>query len=443
MKVSVGRLPFRFFVRLVFFQTGALFAAYGLSVGLAGEWFVNHPGILFLVLMGFFSVVSVLMLLRIDQSDDWVSLEQGIQQAESEVAQKAQALTREHEELEALMGAISEAIVAVGASGEPLFFNSRFAVLFGGKDFESRRPRIGEIFRAPDVLDAFNGALREGTPKTAEVRLALGTGVERFYSLSVAPLFRALESTSANREEVSGAIGVFYDITELKRAERIRIEFVANVSHELRTPLTAIKGFSDTVAQDFAAARTEDVGFCLSAIQRNVDRLMSLVQDLLDLSALESGVAIEKQWVDTAEITTRVVSPLQALAKSKNQEIKTEFLAKQVFADPGRLEQVLTNLIQNAIKYVQVGGEIKVQWEHLEKSVRLSVLDNGPGIPHESQARLFERFYRVDKARSREQGGTGLGLAIVKHILQRHGGSARVESAPGKGTQFTCEFPSR
>jgi two-component system phosphate regulon sensor histidine kinase PhoR len=233
-------------------------------------------------------------------------------------------------------------------------------------------------------------------------------------------------------------------VTELKRAENIRIEFVANVSHELRTPLTAIKGYTDTLREDVGHGRYDAAGKFLEVISRNVDRLMSLIGDLLDLSSLEShdGKELQKSTINTREITERVVAHLESRRAEKRHTIETRFTVEAVDADPKRLEQVLVNLIENAVKYVPASGKIVVSWESGEQnSVLLKVSDNGPGIPVEHHSRLFERFYRVDPGRSRDSGGTGLGLAIVKHIMQRHGGSVWISSEMGKGTTFICRFP--
>jgi len=230
-------------------------------------------------------------------------------------------------------------------------------------------------------------------------------------------------------------------IVALKKAEKMRIEFVANVSHELRTPLTSIKGYAETLLQDLEDGRSADPDF-LKIILRNSDRLLALINDLLDLSAIESGAdEIHPTELNVKEITDHVIMHVETLAQRKNTRIVTEFLAEHVKADPKRIEQVLTNLIDNAIKYCPPQSEIRVRWTDESKSIVLRVSDNGPGIAEKYLDRLFERFYRLDKGRSREMGGTGLGLSIVKHIMQRHNGSVNAESSLGQGTTFVCRFP--
>ncbi len=368
---------------------------------------------------------------------EWSDLESTLDQIQINLRNKTETLSREREELATLMSAISDAILAVDREGNPLFYNSRFALLFGDRELAKRRPRLGEMFRSPEVLDAFHGALSTMQIQKSEAKLhAAQEPIPRYFSLSVAPLRRA-------NGTAYGAVGIFHEITELKRAEQIRIDFVANVSHELRTPLTSIKGFTDTLKMDLLEGRTDSSEKYLGVITRNVDRLMSLISDLLDLSSLESGTEVGKQPLETRDLTMRVLSGLESMREKKSHQVETSFEAGTVLAQPGRVDQVLTNLLENAMKYVPMGGKITVKWEKASKTrgVLLRVADSGPGIPPEHQSRLFERFYRIDKARSRELGGTGLGLAIVKHIMQVHGGTVYVTSEPGKGAEFVCLFP--
>jgi two-component system phosphate regulon sensor histidine kinase PhoR len=371
---------------------------------------------------------------------EWSELETALDRIQSDLIQKTEQLSREREELSALMSAISDAIFAVDLEGKPLFFNSRFALLFGGKDFQSRKPRLGEIFRAPEILKAYQVVFSEGRTQNISVSLHMSEqALSHDFSLAVAPLHRA-DST------VYGAVGIFHDVTELKRAEKIRIDFVANVSHELRTPLTAIKGYADTLKEDVALKRFDSAEKFLEIILKNVDRLMSLIRDLLDLSWLESSQGEEGMQIkpiSTQELTERALMQLEKRRAEKNHRIETAFDAATVDADSVRIEQVVINLVENAIKYIPAGGRISVRWENEKDAVQLEVSDNGPGIAPEHYPRLFERFYRVDQARSRDVGGTGLGLAIVKHIMQRHGGSVSVSEAIGGGTRFTCRFPKK
>ena len=234
-------------------------------------------------------------------------------------------------------------------------------------------------------------------------------------------------------------------IAALKSAEKMRIEFVANVSHELRTPLTSIKGYTETLLEDLESGRPADPEF-LKIILKNSNRLLALINDLLDLSAIESGAdELHPNYLNLSEITDHALKPLERNAEKKHSKLETHIETELLFADPKRVEQVLTNLIENAIKYCPNESRILIRWYEEQSEaghfICLQVRDNGPGIPEKYLGRLFERFYRLDKGRSRDMGGTGLGLSIVKHIMQRHNGSVTVESTLGQGTTFLCRFP--
>ena len=234
-------------------------------------------------------------------------------------------------------------------------------------------------------------------------------------------------------------------IEALKKAEKMRIEFVANVSHELRTPLTSIKGYTETLLEDVESGKSADSEF-LKIILKNSNRLLALINDLLDLSAIESGAdELQRSAIDPAEVTSHVIKHLERFAESKHTQVILVSQVESVYADMKRIEQVITNLVDNAIKYCPPKSKIEVTWtresKNQKKWIALRVSDNGAGIPGSHLDRLFERFYRMDKGRSREMGGTGLGLSIVKHIMQRHDGSVSVESTVGVGTTFICLFP--
>jgi signal transduction histidine kinase len=236
-------------------------------------------------------------------------------------------------------------------------------------------------------------------------------------------------------------------IAAFTRAEKMRIEFVANVSHELRTPLTSIKGYTETLLEDLQEGRDMDPEF-LKIILKNSNRLLALIDDLLDLSAIESGAdELHSIDIDVVELTEHVGKQLEQHSTSKQTAVLFDFQTQSLYADPKRVEQVLTNLIDNAIKYCPPESQITVQWSEDEDgegpSTLLKVIDNGPGIQEKYLTRLFERFYRLDKGRSREMGGTGLGLSIVKHVMQRHNGTVWAESVVGEGTTFVCRFPQR
>jgi two-component system, OmpR family, phosphate regulon sensor histidine kinase PhoR len=235
-----------------------------------------------------------------------------------------------------------------------------------------------------------------------------------------------------------GFILVFHDLTRLRQLEKTREEFVANVSHELRTPLSMIKGYVETLL-DGAKDNPQLAENFLRVIEKHTDRLTFLIDDLLTIAKLESGHAILNcEQGALRPLVEKVISEFKSFSAEKNivfdNNVPTEL---EVFADFARLEQVVANLIDNAIKYSRENGLVAISAHEYEgNTVEVSVLDNGPGILPEAKERIFERFFRADKSRSREQGGTGLGLAIVKHVIQSHGGKVWVESEVGKGTGF-------
>ena len=250
----------------------------------------------------------------------------------------------------------------------------------------------------------------------------------------------AVITNSAGERE--GTILVFHDLTRLKQLENQREEFVANVSHELRTPLSLIKGYVETLL-DGARNNPEVAERFLKIIERNTQRLDFLIQDLLTISALESNrMKLDLAPVNLFSLAEKVLGDLSSKAEAKTISLANELPELTANGDVNRLDQVLANLVDNAIKYGRANGRVVVGGKKLDDGkLEIFVRDDGPGIPTEAIDRVFERFYRVDKARSRDQGGTGLGLSIVKHIVQAHGGEVWVESETGKGATFFFTLP--
>jgi len=364
---------------------------------------------------------------------EWYDLERALNKLGFDLRQKTIRLSREKTELRTIMSAVTEAILAVDQEHRPLFFNSQLALLFAPPQTDDQKNwYMTDLIRSPEILQAYKRCLKDGATERLDVTLTPpGLTSPQMFQLSIAPLRKK------HNDEIYGAVGLFSDVTELKKAEKIRIDFVANVSHELRTPLTSIKGYLQTLEGDFRQGRLDQAGEFISVVQKNVDRLMLLVNDLLDLSSLESGSALSETVLDVKELTESVLKQLPM----NDHKLLVHYGKSQLQADGVRVEQVLRNLLQNAVRYVPKGGTIEVYWDALGRGGRLRVKDNGPGITPQHQARLFERFYRIDEARSREVGGTGIGLSIVKHIMQRHGGSVKVVSEPGQGAEFICDFP--
>ncbi|MEK7748281.1 MAG: ATP-binding protein [Nitrospirota bacterium] len=234
---------------------------------------------------------------------------------------------------------------------------------------------------------------------------------------------------------------VFHDITEVKRLERVRSDFIANISHELKTPLSAVKGYVETLSDEWNedAEKTKEY---LEVLRRQADRMENIVSDLLQLSRIESGTdLVRKEAIEWKVYAEKIILSLAPLAKKK--AITLQLLGNDCHfcADPEKLYRALSNLLDNALKYTQSEGTVKIEAFDSETTVTLKVSDTGIGIPKVDQARIFERFYRVDRARSRDLGGTGLGLSIVKHIIEAHEGAIGVESEIGKGTCFIITLP--
>lgn len=275
----------------------------------------------------------------------------------------------------------------------------------------------------------------EAEKQVLDYELKLPDLNERWLQVNAA----AITNSAGERE---GTILVFHDLTRLKQLERQREDFVANVSHELRTPLSLIKGYVETLL-DGAKENPEVADRFLKIIERNTNRLDLLIQDLLTISALESGqMKLDLQPVELHGLAERVFTHLHTKAEAKKVSLVNELPAFTANGDVNRLDQVLSNLVDNAIKYGRTEGRVVVGGTKLaDGNLEIFVRDDGPGIPAEALDRVFERFYRVDKARSRDQGGTGLGLSIVKHLVQAHGGEVRAESEPGKGATFFFTLP--
>jgi two-component system phosphate regulon sensor histidine kinase PhoR len=243
--------------------------------------------------------------------------------------------------------------------------------------------------------------------------------------------------------KLEGAILVFHDITELRRLEKIRQEFVANVSHELRTPISSIKGYAETLLEGALDDKNNAKEF-INIIYQDSNRLAKLIDDLLDLSKIESG-RINLTFIPLESIPTlkRIIAIMEKQAKVKSIAIKIDFphFLPKMLADEAGLTQVMVNLLDNAIKYTEKGGSIIISAKVVDRLLQIEVTDTGIGISEKDLPRIFERFYRVDKGRSRELGGTGLGLSIVKHIVQVHGGQAWVKSVLGEGSVFSFTIP--
>ena len=337
--------------------------------------------------------------------------------------------------LDATVNEMREGLLVIDAEMRVLASNRAARSLFSHVDDTINARRLTELTRNPAIYDAFLDGVR-GTER-AGVKVETYGQSKRIFDLRVVPL------RAGNRSGATGAVGVFFDVTRLERLEIVRQEFLSNVSHELRTPLTSIMALAETLEAGAINDPEHNRRF-LSIIQKNAARMHRLIDDILELGAIEAGnVKVQPESVELHALVEDVIGSLATLAAARGITIRNLVGREgRVFADPHRLVQMLTNLIDNAIKFNREGGTVSIKYDS-HGGDRISVGDTGEGIPAHHLDRLFERFYRVDRGRSRELGGTGLGLAIVKHLARAHGGEVTVESRFGEGTQFTIELPAQ
>ncbi len=358
------------------------------------------------------------------------------------------ALSDEKGKLEAVLTSIVDGVIVADARGEIIFFNAAAERIFGRQAEEVLGRTPHDALPHPSLAAAFKKVLTEGEPLQAELTL-VGNGLravpveKRTVFLRTMPILSG-GRTPLNQDECIGAVMVAQDLTELRQVETKQRDFVANVSHELRTPITNIRTISEVLLA--GAKNTDKADHFLTNIVREAERLSHLVSDLIDLAALEVGQTPEGERVALAPLAESARERLKAKAEEKGIQIAVDISPDLfVIVEAKRVEQVFFNLLQNAINYTLFGGKVFVSAAQRDDvaphTVEVTVEDTGIGIPRADLPRIFERFYRADKARSREQGGTGLGLAIVKHIVESHGGKVSVESELGKGTRFTFTLP--
>ena len=337
--------------------------------------------------------------------------------------------------LNATMSGMREGLLVVDKDMRVVASNPAARKLFNPTLPALKSQRLTELTRNPAIYSAFLDGLKGSERSGVKVETH---GPERqIFDLRVVPI------GTVNGNGAEGALGVFFDITRTERLEHVRQEFLSNVSHELRTPLTSIIAFVETL-ENGALEDTESCQRFLSIIRKNASRMQGLIDDILELTAIEGGnVQLRAAPVDLYELVQDVCASLAAKAEAQNVTLENKVDPEvMVDADVRRLEQMLTNLIDNAIKFSREHSTVVISHEDGIRD-RILVRDNGDGIPAQHLERLFERFYRVDRARSRDMGGTGLGLAIVKHIALLHGGEVTVTSELGKGSTFTIHLPQK
>ena len=334
------------------------------------------------------------------------------------------ALQTSRRQLETLLNSMQDAVIAVSADDRVQWANQTMDKLV--PQHTRKNAPLVETVRDPDFLNAVRGASEARRVFTAR---AASIVPGRTFDVTAAPM------------PGGGAVAVLRDLTETERVEKTRRDFIANVSHELRTPLTSIQGYTETLL-DSSPDNNHSREF-LEIIRKSAVRMSRLTEDLLTLARVESGEQrFDIQPGAPADLLQEAVESFREIARAQNVELKVEDNASaRVGADPEAIHQVFSNLLDNALKYAQSGGRIVLGARQVPEGVEFYVQDFGPGIPSEHLPRLFERFYRVDKARSRESGGTGLGLAIAKHIVLAHGGTIRAQSELNHGSTFLFTLP--
>jgi two-component system phosphate regulon sensor histidine kinase PhoR len=349
-----------------------------------------------------------------------------------DIEDKMRQIGTQNQRLTAIFNSMVEGVIVVDRSGHIVSINPAIEKAFGIAKEKAQGALFMEAIRNNEIWEIIGGVLKTGKAVSKETRLAYP--VNKVFRANAAPIFDVLG--------VAGCLIVTHDITEMKRMEMVRSDFVANVSHELKTPLTSIKGFVETLL-DGALDDKEDARSFLKIVQDHARRLEILVDDLLSLAHLESKeIEPEKKEFCLKKQADRIISAFAAQVREKGVDVKNELQdGLLVKADENMIDQVLTNLIDNAIKFNRAKGSIKLFSSETTGSIKIVIEDSGMGIPEKDITRIFERFYRVDKAHSRQLGGTGLGLSIVKHIVELHGGAVGVESVEGLGSKFWFTLP--
>jgi signal transduction histidine kinase len=363
-----------------------------------------------------------------EATDDAAELRVKMERLSADLTRRIRVITAERNRLETTLASIVEGVVAVDQAGMMVQMNGAAARFL--------RANLRSDLGLPFAEVCTNREIAE------LVRTALTT--QRFQKKEANVEGVVLDCYAGPLSEGAGAVLVLHDITEVRRLEAVRRDFVANVSHELKTPLTAIKGYVETLLSGGLDDRENNLRF-LRKVEGHANRLTALISDLLSLSRIESGEAVaRKEVVEVKDILAASMARLAPSAEKKGVRFETGLPEEslKIFADTEALNQIFDNLIDNAIKYTEGGGRISAALSRQEGKVVFEVEDTGVGIPAEDLPRIFERFYRVDKARSRELGGTGLGLSIVRHLVQALDGEVKVRSSLGSGSVFTVVFPA-
>lgn len=335
------------------------------------------------------------------------------------------------ERLAGILGGMSQGVIAVDEREQILFSNASAGKLFGFSPQAVEGRKLLDVVPYVALSASIAKAAQDRQPQLVEIKR--NGGDPRTIEVSITALASPAKP---------GWVLSLQDVTQLRRLETLRREFVANVSHELKTPLSSIKAYAETLSSGAIHDAHHNLRF-VQCIEEQAERLNVLINDLISLAHIESGQQVlNVQPLDVAPVAAASMRGCSRLAETKQVRLQCEpETERKVLADPGALEQILKNLVDNAVQYSRPGGTVRVAWRAVGKEMEIDVCDTGIGIADEHRERLFERFFRVDKARSRELGGTGLGLAIVKHLVQALHGNVRIESQLGEGSKFTVTLP--
>ena len=370
----------------------------------------------------------------IDGRDELKMLATTMNQMAASLRSRIEDLESEKGKVSAILRYMNEGVIAIDPHRQIVLMNLTAEKIFGCDAAAIQGKSLIEVTRHPQIERIVDQAFKEQKTLSEEIQLSGET--RKTLRLSVVLL-------KERARDIAGIL-VFHDMTELRRLENIRKEFVTNVSHELRTPLTSIKGFIETLLGGALKDPSAGERF-LKIVSEETDRLARLVEDILTIGEIEQKrTLMRKDRIDLASELGDILGPFKNRIEKSNLSVENRIGGKPlcVFGDKDKIHQVFVNLIDNAIKFNKPEGKIVLSSEQSPQGVMITVADTGSGIPLEAQSRIFERFFRVDKARSKDLGGTGLGLAIVKHIMEAHGGHASCQSTPGQGSSFSVFFPS-
>jgi two-component system, OmpR family, phosphate regulon sensor histidine kinase PhoR len=377
------------------------------------------------------------------KKDLFVEMDRALRRIRSKLLESRKKLAHELEQVKALMSSLQDAVVTIQLNNECLYFNAAFATSFLESEhlenFKRDTLYIAQAIRSSDFLNAIQKVKETGKHIQVEMELPHKiNSLNHDYLIKISPLFE-----EKDRKTLYGVLILFHDVTHYKATERLRMQFVENASHELRTPLTSVKGYLDLAIQDTQEEAL--VRPLLLNASLGVSRLVDLVQDLLDLSKLDKSSSLDLAWINPLELTDRVFQILNPMANTKQIQLKMQVEFSSLRVDESKMEQILMNLIANAIQYNPSGTKVQVLWIFNKQGhPQLIVEDDGIGISEKHWDRLFDRFYRIEESRDRSKGGTGLGLAIVKQLVESHGARIHIQKASfGRGTCFSILFKAQ